>query len=270
MSDPDFKARLGRKPNKPDDRDWTPEKLHRKLGTKHAVPPDSTLDLTLREAIDEGNPFFTTWKGLLALWAFIKSLLKPAPAPIPVPTTDGPLWVDPTVLDQGDFGTCVGNAWAGWGNAEPIRDDYDEDDARAIYYESTCIGGACDPTYQEGSTTRDGAKAMQKRLKLTAYAFATGLADIDEWLNKHGPVVIGINWTDSMFTPDPDGTVHYTGSVEGGHEIVILQNVVSKDRYLVRNSWGSGWGVNGDFFILKTDMQKLLADSGDACLAAEI
>ena len=185
------------------------------------------------------------------------------------PSTDGPLWERGPVLDQGNFGTCVGNAWAGWGNAAPIEDSYTETDARAIYYEATCIGGACDSTGQNGSSTRDGAKAMQKRGKLTAYAFATGLPEIEEWLDHHGPVVIGINWTDPMFTPDADGTVHYTGTVAGGHEIVIVQNVRSKGKKRVRNSWSATWGAGGDFYLIDADLQKLLGDGGDACLAAE-
>src|SRR5947207_6431504 len=164
---------LGRKPNKPDDRDWTPDKLHAKLGVEHQTPPapDSVLDKTPREGIAEGNPFFTTWRGILALWALIKSLLKPKP-----PSADGPLWDDPVLLDQGNFGTCVGNAWAGFLAASPVNDPgIDETVARAIYYEATCIGGACDSSGQDGSTTRDGVKAVQARKRVSAYAFASSL-----------------------------------------------------------------------------------------------
>lgn len=271
---------LGRRPNKPDDRDWSSEQLHRHLGVGHTsptypIPPDATLDKTIRQAVSDGDPFVTTWKGLLALWHWIKSVIvgpnpTPVPTPTPTPTADGPLWERGPVLDQGDSGTCVGNAWAGWGNAAPIADHFTETDARAIYYEATCIGGACDSTYQNGSTTRDGVKAMQKRGKLTAYAFAGSLAEVEEWLDHHGPVVIGINWTSNMFTPDPDGTVHPTGPVEGGHEIVIVQNVRSRGKKRVRNSWGSGWGAGGDFYLLDADLASLLFDGGDACLAAEV
>ena len=253
--------RLGRHPNVPDDRDWTPAKLHQQL-----VPTDATLDKTIRQAVSDGDPFVTTWKGLLALWHWIKDHLHPSPTP----STDGPLWEHGPVLDQGNFGTCVGNAWAGWGNADPIEDSFTETDARAIYYEATCIGGACDSTYQNGSSTRDGVKAMKARGKVAAYAFATKVADVSEWLQHHGPVVIGIDWTNAMFNPDPDGTVHYTGPVAGGHEIVLIQDVPSKGKLRARNSWGSGWGVGGDFYLTYADFTKLLANGGDACLAAEV
>jgi hypothetical protein len=267
---------LGRKPNTPDERDWTPDRLHAHLAL-HAptpVPPASTLDKTIRQAVTDRDPFVTTWKGLLALWKWIKSVLfppKPGPTPPgPTPTVDGPLWDCNIVLDQGNYGTCVGNAWAGWGNSAPIMDSYSEADARAIYYESTCIGGACDATGQNGSSTRDGVKAMQQRGKLTAYAFATTMAEIDEWLDNHGPVVIGINWTDPMFNPDASGLIHYTGPVAGGHEVFIRQNVKSMGRKRLRNSWASSWGLGGDFFLSNADLQRLLDDGGDACLASEI
>lgn len=257
---------LGRKPNKPDDRDWSPEKLHDHLRRTPAAP-SLILDKTIRQAVSDGDPFVTTWKGFLALWKLIKQILFP---PTPAPSVDGPLWERGAVLDQGNFGTCVGNAWAGWGNAAPIEDHFGETDARAIYYEATCIGGACDSTGQQGSTTRDGAKAMQKRGKLTAYAFATTTAEVEEWLDSHGPVVIGIDWTNAMFSPDPDGTVHYTGPAVGGHEIVIVQDLRSQGKFRCRNSWAASWGLGGDFLLSKSDFAKLLAAGGDACLAAEI
>ena len=120
---------FGRKPNVPDDRDWTPDKLHEHLGIEHGEPalrrgaaPTDILDMTIRQAVSAGDPFVTTWKGFLALWKLIKAIFSPkpgptppGPTPTPVPTSDGPLWGGPqrTVLDQGAFGTCVGNAWEG-------------------------------------------------------------------------------------------------------------------------------------------------------------
>src|SRR5438132_140293 len=105
---------LGRKPNKPDDRDWTPEKLHAKLGEKHEDKPATTgspdealLDKTFRQALEEESPFVTTWRGLLILWGWLKRHFHPSPKPTPSPT-DVPAWEDLVVLDQGNYGTCVG------------------------------------------------------------------------------------------------------------------------------------------------------------------
>lgn len=269
MPDHPFVSRLGRKPNVPDDRDWSLAKLRRKMAAARPTPPDSLLDKTLREAIDERNPFVTTWQGILALWAWIKSLLKPKP---PTPTNDGPLWELKILLDQGNYGTCVGNAWAEFLAAAPVEDpNIDESVARAIYYEATCIGGDCDATYQNGSTTRDGVKAVQQRGRVSAYAFAASTAEIDDWLDHDGPVVVGTDWYYDSFDIDANGFINLTGGVAGGHEYILLQDVRSQGYYLAQNSW-NGWGINntGRFKIRKADMATLQSKGGDACLATEL
>jgi len=275
MPDHPLKVRLGRVPNVPDDRDWTPEKLHARLEAakeKAPQPDDALLDKTVREAIDEGSPFFTTWNGILQLWRWIKDILHRKPKPTP---TDVPAWRDLVVLDQGNYGTCVGNGWAGFLAAAPIEDPgVDETLARAIYYESTIIGGSPDDPDapgggQQGSSVRDGAKAVKNRGKLAAYAFASDLSQVDEWLNNHSSVVFGTNWYTSMFSPDANGWIKISGQVEGGHCFLCLDKLDAEDGYLFRNSWGD-WGQNGNFKMKTADVKRLLSESGDACLAAEI
>jgi hypothetical protein len=254
---------------KPDERDWSPEKLHLEL-----QPPESLLNMTVGEAIAESS-FFQSWTGWLALWKWVKGHLHPKPAPTPSET---PAWVDTIVLDQGNYGTCVGNGWAGWGNSTPVVDNFDETVARAIYYESTIIGGSPDNPDapgggQQGSTVRDGAKAMQKRALLINYAFAATLTDVDEWLNNHGPVVFGTDWTNDMFEPDAAGYVKPTGGVAGGHCFLCLDKIDAEDAYLFRNSWGKSWGQSGNFKMKRADVALLLKgleSPGEACLSAEV
>ena len=259
----------------PDDRDWTPEKLHAHLAAQPS-PPDSIADMTVRQIVTD-TKYLSTWQGILAFWRWIKSFFfhpQPTPTPTPAPI-DAPSWVPGPVLDQGDYGTCVGNGWAGWGDATPVVDTYTEKDARAIYYEATCLDGQCDDPDalgggQMGATVRSGAKAMQNRKRLLAYAFAKTLADVDEWIDNHGPVVMGTDWTNDMFDPDRNGFVRPTGGVAGGHCYLMIDRLPDEDAYLMRNSWGSGWGQAGDFKIKTADLQSLLDQQGEACLAAEV
>ena len=262
-------SRLGRK-YVPDDRDWTVERLHAALSKPL---PDDEMDKTVREATSA----LLSWRDVLhwasRLWAWIKGH-KPSPQPTPTPPAP-PAWVDAVVLDQGNYGTCVGNGWAGWGICTPVVDSYTEKDARAIYYEATCIDGDCDNPDapgggQQGATVRSGAKAMKNRGRLTAYAFATSLAQIDEWINNHGPVVMGTDWTNDMFDPDANGFVRPTGGVAGGHCYLMLDKLDDEDAYLFRNSWGTSWGLGGNFKIKSADLQKLLDQQGEACCAAEV
>jgi len=266
----------GRIPNPPDKRDWSADKLHEKLGVDHKsplpTPDDSLLDKTVREAISEDNPFFTTWKGILALWRWIKGHLKPKPPIPPTPNVDGPLWEDLILLDQGQFGTCVGNGGAGFLACAPIEDaGIDQPFARQLYYDTTCEDGSCDPTYQNGATVRSLAKVLQKRGKISNYAFATSIAEVAEWLHNHGPVVIGVGWYYGMEDVDASGFVHLTNGVAGGHCVILRQDRGSVSASLGRNSWGA-WGIggSGDFLITDADLTKLLSASGDFLLAAEI
>lgn len=263
-----------------DDRDWGVDKLHANLATASA-PIDPMLDKTVREVAAT----LVSWRQVLAfasaLWTWIRHHVSPTPPPTPPPAptpADSPAWYDGVVLDQGNYGTCVGNGWAGWGDCLPVADSYTERDARAIYYESTVIDGHPDDPDapgggQEGSSVRAGAKAMKARGRLSAYAFATTMAQVDEWLDNHGPVVWGTDWTSDMFNPDADGVVSATGPVEGGHCFLNVDKLYHPTRgklYECVNSWGTGWAKGGHFFIKEADFARLLAAQGDACLALEL
>jgi hypothetical protein len=105
---------------------------------------------------------------------------------------------------------------------------------------------------------------------LAAFAFAKNTADIDAWINTNGPVVVGTNWTNDMFSPDAEGFVKPTGASAGGHCYVMLERLDEQDAYVFQNSWGSGWGLDGRFKIKRADFDGLLRDSGEACCAAEL
>ena len=266
---------LGRR-YEPDPRDWTPEKLHATLGADPKTPPAALLDETVRQAIGD-SPFFQTWAGIRWLWRWIKAnFLHPSPTPPSPPSpSDAPSWDDPVVLDQGNYGTCVGNGFAGWGDSTPVTDSFTERDARAIYYQATCIDGSCDDPDapgggQQGTSVRAGAKAMQKRARLSAYAFTTNVADVVEWLNNHGPVVFGTNWYDGMFNPDAQGFVSPTGSIAGGHCFLCIDHLPGEDAFLFVNSWGTSWGQGGHFRMRSAVVAQLLKEQGEACLAAEL
>lgn len=188
------------------------------------------------------------------------------------------VWADAVVLDQGDYGTCVGNGFAAFGISDPIDDAYTEKDARAIYYEATVIDGQPDDPDaqgggQQGSTVRSGAKAMQNRKRIAAYAFATTLDSIREWLANHGPVVFGADWTNDMFNPDGQGFVRPTGGVAGGHCFLCIGYDLTNDSFRFRNSWGRSWGLAGDFLVKSADVSTLLKgieSPGEACTAIEL
>jgi hypothetical protein len=265
---------LGRIASPPDERDW-------KLGdflasddqvVAHAV---TLLKGTIRGYHDRRYPNPPTrgsnWGKALALLAQI------APAPAPTPPPSGVVeWQDgEDVLDQGNYGTCVGNGWAQWGNTNPVDDRFTEKDARAIYYEATVIDGQPDDPDapgggQQGSTVRSGAKAMQHRKRLGSYAFASSVNEIIAFVKAHGPVVCGTDWTSAMFNPQASGFVYPNGSVEGGHCYLLIGYDPDKRAFEFLNSWGASWGKNGRFYMAVDDFAKLLAAQGEACAAVEL
>ena len=71
-------------------------------------------------------------------------------------------------------------------------------------------------------------------------------------------------WMQGMANTDAKGFIHATGSVVGGHCILCRAINVKKKYFLLRNSWGKNWGMDGDCKISFSDMTKLLADNGEA------
>jgi hypothetical protein len=197
-------------------------------------------------------------------------------------------WRCDTYLDQGNAGSCVGNAMAHQLAASPdIYTGLDETFAVGLYYLAQQLdqwpGGAypgASPQY-EGSSTLAGMKALQKHGYIKNYKWAFSLADAVLAIGHHSPVVIGINWYNDMFTPDSKGFLHPSGGVAGGHDILVravkiifkdpagpktMANVdPNKSFVTLHNSWGKGWGINGEAYLTLTDFEKLITEDGADC-----
>jgi len=215
------------------------------------------------------------WKALNALQQAHVLLSGEQPVPPPAPTGDV-VWENPDdPLDQGDFGTCVGNGDAQFGNTSPINDHFTEKDARKFYYEATVLDGDPDDPDapnggQQGATVRSGVKVLKNHGRISTYAQATSTDAITAWLKKYGPVIIGSDWMNDMFTPDSKGYVRPTGGVAGGHCYVIVGYLASEGAYLCLNSWGKGWGQGGYFKIKVADFGQLLGSGGEAWTSVEL
>lgn len=248
---------------RPDPRDWSLDRL-----MEIAEPPESIRQRTIEQVMAETS-YFTDWNAYLIFWRWLKKHHKPTPTPRPTPAGDAtPAWDLKIQLDQGDTGHCVGFGWSGWVDATPVEGAYQNADGHALYYECKVIDG--EPGAENGSTVRSGALALRNRGRLAAFAFARTTAEIDDWVNGQGSVVVGTTWTNDMFHPDADGFVKPTGAVAGGHCYLLLDRLDDEDAYLFQNSWGPTWGLSGRFKIKISDFDGLLQDNGEACFAAEL
>jgi hypothetical protein len=174
------------------------------------------------------------------------------------------------VLDQGELGSCTGNA-----TAQLINTDYftksrpagylTERDAVQLYELATHLDGIPNNTYPPtdgGSSGLGAAKAGKKLGYFTGYTHAFGFEHFAAALQLQ-PVIVGTTWHDGMFTPSSIGFVRPTGGIAGGHEYLCLGISYETKTLTFLNSWGSGWSLGGRFLMHFSDFQKLLADQGD-------
>lgn len=251
---------LGRRPSPPD---------HRDLRLAHFLAP-SPLDAALAKLTAARGVPLAVKQWAATVTAHLEGCgPQPPAAPTPPPVASSVVWVDhENVLDQGNTGHCVGFGWAQWGNTDPVNDAFRNSDGDAIYYEAKVIDG--EPNEESGSSVRSGAKAMRRRKRLSAYAFARSVEEVRAFVRSKGPLVVGTNWTDGMFHPNGDSFVRPTGALQGGHCYLLVGDLPGDDAFLFQNSWGSRWGMKGRFKIRYSDFAELLADHGEACAAVEL
>lgn len=174
------------------------------------------------------------------------------------------------VLDQGELGSCTGNATAQLINTDPFaavrpKGYLVEADAVRIYELGTVLDGIPGNTYpptDDGSSGLGVAKAGVKLKYFSGYKHAFGFKDFCAALQLQ-PVIVGTTWYETMFTPSRLGVVTPGGEVAGGHEYLALGVDYQTQLITFLNSWSDGWGVGGRFLMSFKAFSKLLADQGD-------
>ena len=175
------------------------------------------------------------------------------------------------ILNQGNVGSCTGNAGIGalstdqyYSYAKNIKKySLDESGAVKLYSDAEVIdGNGSYPPNDNGSCGLSIAKALTNAGYITEYQHTFSLNDALLALTQH-PILVGVDWYDTMFNPDADGRVHPTGKIAGGHEIVARELDDTNKRVWFDNSWGSSWGKMGRFYLTYEDFDKLLHQQGD-------
>lgn len=185
-------------------------------------------------------------------------------------------------LNQGDLGSCTGNAEAQWLNtnfANSVRNltnkgkPLSEKDAVKIYSLGTTLDNQ-PGQYPPDDTGCDGlsvAKAGVKLGYLDKYTHTFSFTALQAALEQT-PAIVGTVWTQSMFKPR-NGLVKVgrltQSNIAGGHEYLACGIDFSAEVMIFRNSWGDqdawpGCKPGGYFAIGFADFQKLLAEQGDA------
>lgn len=174
-------------------------------------------------------------------------------------------WRCDITLDQGREGACVGFAWTHEAAARPVVvPGLTNAHAQKTYKAAQLLDEWPGEAYS-GTSVLAGAKVMQAAGYFAEYRWAFNFNDLLLSLGNRGPAVLGIDWYDSMYEPQ-NGWLELSGRKVGGHAI-LAWGVSYPGKYVsLHNSWGADWGRNGNAKISFYNLEKLLADGGEACI----
>jgi hypothetical protein len=180
--------------------------------------------------------------------------------------------VPPVPLNQGREGACVGFGWTHEAMATPVRVVFADGEkfARDTYRAAQRIDEWEGEAY-EGTSVLAGAKVLVDSGYLKEYRWAFSPADVVLALHTSGPVVLGVNWYESMYGAD-HGIVRVDGALAGGHCILArawaAPDEIFPDEQAIGlyNSWGPSWGDKGRAWMRYSDLERLMREGGEACV----
>jgi hypothetical protein len=177
------------------------------------------------------------------------------------------------VLDQGNLGSCTGNATVGVLGTEPFWDtltvteqqSMNEDEAVKVYSLATQLDDVSGtyPPDDTGSSGLGAAQAAKKLGLISGYMHITSVAAAQQAIQS-GPFITGVNWYEGFDSPDANGLVEISGQIRGGHEFEIIGYDATQGLWEAVNSWGTSFGVGGHFFFSDASFARLLSEQGDA------
>jgi len=119
---------------------------------------------------------------------------------------------------------------------------------------STCPSGSGTPVYYHAAS---------------AYAVGTTVELIQTEIYTNGPIEVAFDVYQDFFSYTSGVYVHTSGSLAGGHAVKMIGwgTLGSQPYWTVSNSWGTSWGMEGFFLILRGVDECGIESAGVAGLA---
>jgi hypothetical protein len=175
-------------------------------------------------------------------------------------------------LNQGQEGACVGFGTSAELSAAPMQWPTGNGFAQQLYQRARAKDKARGYDFAEGATVLAGLEAAQEMGLIQGFRWAQRFEDIALGLQL-GPVVMGTDVTDGMYSTTRDGEWRATGTYVGGHCWTIIGFRVNHPlfgrAYLAINSWGAKFGLAGKMWIREATLRKLWDRAGEAALVVD-
>jgi len=158
-------------------------------------------------------------------------------------------------LDQGNIGSCTGNAMIGCVTTIPFTFTFLTETNALDTYELATKKDSFKGTYPPTDTGSDGKSACAALVEL-GYAkscftthFSLGQA-AEQLVNQ--PITWGIPWHSNSYQLTNCGELNITGDIDGGHQTALVgvdplyvngQLDTNNSWIWGLNSWGNGWGL---------------------------
>ncbi|MBD2194619.1 MULTISPECIES: C1 family peptidase [Calothrix] len=90
---------------------------------------------------------------------------------------------------------------------------------------------------------------QDKITQVSSYHEITSIDEMKAWLSSQGPLSTGLTIYEDFYHYTNGVYKHVSGNHIGGHAVACIGYNDSLGAWLCKNSWGTGWGMDGYFWI---------------------
>lgn len=142
----------------------------------------------------------------------------------------------------------------------------------------TSVRAGCDVLLTHGHSkwawTQGDGRPPDRAHGIAAFRWARTVDEMRAVLAGGQGAVLGCNWLTNFDTPEQVNGEWWIGRgewgrVRGGHAIFVRGGSDQRGAVLLTNSWGTGWGGNGDAWLPYGALERLLRENGECVVVVD-